>query len=358
MLPYSFIGSGTYTNAASALPTTVMLSDRPDFFRVRDITNWGANGAGSYIAVPAMESWIYLPTMANGSYRQTSQIVALTSAASLQANAGTTNGFTFINSSNPPTFATLPITSTINHTTFVVGMTNTGSIAVGDTVRIINPTAMLQAGGITAQVTAVSTNTSITLGYIATAVSNGANFVADATGGSILKYYPNQFYPKELQVMHITQATQAKVYFARPNNFTPGEIVDFNIPTTYGMIQLSFLTKEPGGAPRALSVTNTATESSITLDVDTTGFTAFAYPTSAGSVGKASPPFCFPAGSGVVPLNGSATIPQSPPGTNLQDAFDNRNQYYMYIGSSVVGANSAVMQWDAYKADYGNLSNA
>ena len=354
MLPFSFIGTATYTNAASALPTTVPLSAKPDFFRVRDITNWGAAST----AVAAMESWIYLPTMAAGSYRGLGLISAAAQSNYIYGTTGTTNGFTFIDQSNPPTFAALSITSTIDKTTWVVGMTNTGSIQVGDTVRIINPTAMLQAGGITAQVTAVSVNTSITLGYIATAVTNGANFTSNATGGSILKYYPNGFYPKELQVMHITQATQAKVYFARPNTFTVGEIVDFNIPSTYGMTQLTFLTKQVGGAPRVLAVTNSTTESSIILDIDSTGFTAFAYPTSAGSVGKASPPMCFPAGSGVVPISASNTNPVSPPGTNLQDAFDNRNQFYMFIGSSVVGANSATMQWEAWKGDYGNLSNA
>ena len=353
MLPFSFIGSGSYTNAASALPTTVALSAKPDYFMVRDITNYGAasNAAG------LIEAWTYPFTMAAGAYRGTGMTNAAATSNTFYGLTGTANGFTFIDPANPPTFAALTGT-TIDKTAWTVLMANTGSIAVGDTVRVLSPTGMLQAGGITAQVTAVSVNTSITLGYIATAVTNGANFTSNASACSILKFIPNQFYPKELQVMHVTQATQAKVYFARPNTFTPGEIVDFNVPTTYGMISLSFLTKAVGGAARVLVVTNTATESSITLDLDTSGFTAFAYPTSAGSVGKASPPFCFPAGSGVVPFNGSATVPQSPPGTNLQDAFDNRNQYYMYIGSSVVGANSAVMQWMAFRADFGNLSNA
>ena len=355
MLPYSFIGTGTYTNAAAALPTTVPLSDKPDYFVVRDTTNWGAAST----AVAQMESWIYPNTMAAGSYRGLGLISAAAASNYIYGTTGTTGGFTFINPANPPTFAALPITTTfINATTWVVSMSNTGSIAVGDTVRVLNPVSMLQAGGIVAQVTAVSVNTSITLGYIATAVTAGVSFTSNSTGGSILKFIPQNFYPKELQIMYVSQATQGKVYFARPNTFTPGEIVDFNIPSTYGMTQLTFLTGRPQGAARVLVVTNTATESSITLDLDTSGFTAFSYPTSAGSVGKASPPMCFPAGSGVVPFNGSATVPQSPPGTNLQDAFDNRNQFYMYIGSNVVGANSAVMQWTAWKADYGNLSNA
>ncbi len=354
MLPYSFIGTGSYVNAASALPTTVILPAKPDFFMVRDITNYGAASS----AAGQIEAWIYPYTMAAGSYRGTGMTNAAAASNTFYGTTGTTNGFTFIDSSNPPTFASLPITTPyINATTWVISMSNTGSIQVGDWVRVLNPTSMLQAGGIVGQVTAVSVNTSITLGYIASAVSAGASFTTNSTGGSILKFYRGRFYPRRLQVMHVTQATQAVVYFAEKNDFTPGEMVDFNVPSTYGMTQLSFLTKGAGPA-RVLSVTNSATVSSITLDLDTTGFTAFAYPTSAASVGAASPPICMPAGSGVVPFAGSATVPQSPPGTNLLDAFDNLNQFYMFIGSSVVGANSATMQWSAWKADFGNLSNA
>ena len=134
------------------------------------------------------------------------------------------------------------------------------------------------------------------------------------------------------------------------------------------MIQLSNLTAKsgsgpfasnPAGAARVLSVTNSATVSSITIDVDTTGFTAFQFPTSAAFAGGASPAVCMPAGSGVVPLNGSATIPASPPGTNLADAFDNLSQYVMNIGTSAVGVANANMQVFAFKADFVNgITNA
>lgn len=361
MLPFSYIGAGTYVNAASALPTTVPLSDQPDWFFVKDITNWGAQNTA---ANPVYAEWF--SSMPNGSYLAEGQPSSTTTGVTLYASQGTTNGFSFINSASPPTFSLNTTGTAINHTTFVVSMTDTHTqnIQVGDFVRLINPVGMLEAGGIVAQVTAVTLDTSITLGYIATAVTAGVSFHADGTTVSIQKFYPGKFYPAARQIMYISQAKQAKVYFARPNDFTPGELVDFNIPPQYGMLStgslggLNFLTAVPGGAARVLVVTNTATESSITINYDTTGFSAFVYPLTTKTLGQPSPPTCFPAGSGIVPLNGSATVPQSPPGTNLQDAFDNRNQYYMYIGSSVVGANSATMQWMAFKADYGNLTNA
>ncbi|HEY5236104.1 MAG TPA: hypothetical protein VIJ14_08000 [Rhabdochlamydiaceae bacterium] len=355
MLPYSFIGCGSYTNGATPISTTVMLNDKPDFFMVRDITNWGASIAGTYVAAPELESWWY-STMAPQSYRQTSQLAVVVANPNLQTNAGVTGGFQFINSAVPPTFASLADTA-ITNTTFVVSMANTGSIQVGDIVRIIAPTGMLQLGGLSAQVTAVTTNVSITLGYIATAVTAGLAIAAPATTGFILKFYRPLFYPKALQVLFIQNAVLPKVYFAEQNDFTPGEIVDFNIPVGYGMQQVSFLTGHPFGAARVLTVINTATESSITIDLDTSGFTPFVYPTSVNAF-QASPPTCFPAGSGVVPLNGNPNVPASPPGTNLVDAFDNLNKYYMYLGFNVVGAANATMQWTAFKADFNALTNA
>ena len=156
----------------------------------------------------------------------------------------------------------------------------------------------------------------------------------------------------------MTQASQAVVYFAQQNDFTPGELVDFSVPVPYGMTQLSYLTAQPRGPARVLSVTNSSTVSSITLDLDTTGFSAFVYPASASVAGGASPPVCVPAGSGIVPLNGSATVPVSPPGTSLVDAFDNRNQFYVNVGTSACGVASASMQWFAFKAGFTNLTNA
>lgn len=361
MLPFSFIGGGNYTNPATPVAINVPVSDQPDWIFLRDITvspgGWGGNAAGSYTANTNISSE-WFSTMAQGSYLQTGQAASATAAAALYPTQGTSGGFTFINSSNPPTFATLAGTA-INKTTLVVTMGGgTGSIGVGDYVRLISPTAMLELGGLTFQVTAVSVGANITLGYTATAVAAGLNLVANGTTVKVLKFYPGLFYPREKVVAYITQANPAKVYFHSTNDFTPGELVDFTIPTTFGMTQLSYLTGMPGGAARVLTVTNSATESSITINVDTTGFTPFQYPLSAAVAGAPSPPVCYPAGSGIVPLNGNPNVPVSPPGTNLLDAFDNRNQYYVNFGLNVVGSASSTIEWRAFKSDWYNLTNA
>jgi len=358
MLPYSFIGKWDYTNPATPIAVNVPMTDKPDWMIVKNLTNWGDT-----TAVTSIESE-WFSSMAQGAYISMDQTITTNALAS---NVGTSGGFTFIDQTNPPTYAKVAINTGVNGSTFVVTTGTTTGISVGDFVRLINMTSGHELSGFLYQVTAVSAGVSFTLGYAATAATAKGSTYGNSTAGFYQKVYPGFMYPASRQVMFISQATQAKVYFARQNDFTPGELVDFQIPTPYGMTQLSNLTATPQGGPtgnppgaaRVLVVTNTATESSITLDYDTTGFTAFTYPTSAAFANGASPPVCFPAGSGIVPFNGSATIPQSPPGTNLQDAFDNRAQYVMNLGLSVVGPASAHMVVMAFKADFNNaITNA
>lgn len=362
MLPYSFIGSWTYTNPATPIAQNIPMTAKPDWVFVKDLTNWGAQ---STAANPVYAEWF--SSMAAGSYLALGQPSATGASVTTYASQGTSGGFTFIDQSNPPTFTKVAITA-VNGTTFVVSTSNTAGLNVGDLVRLINVTGAQQISGSNLyQITAITTNTSITLGFAASAATAGLT-VANGTTGFYQKVYPNQFLPNSLPVAYITQANQAVVYFFRQNPYTPGQLVDFQIPTPYGMTQLSNLTARagsgaltgnPSGAARILSVTNSATVSSITIDVNTTGFTAFQFPTSASFAGGASPAVCMPAGSGVVPLNGSATIPASPPGTNLVDAFDNKSQYIMNIGLSAVGVASANMQVFAFKADFVNeITNA
>lgn len=353
MQPYSFIGAGSYTNPATPVSVDIPLTDRPDWFFLRDISaaaagGWGGRTGGNYTAIANVSSE-WFSTMPQGSFLQTGQSGAVAAAAALYPTKGTAGGFTFIDQANPPTFAGLPATA-INNTTFVVSMASTGSIQVGDLVRVINPVAMQQVGGHIFAVTAVTTNVSVTLGYAATAVAAGAAYPGPATSATIRKLSLPRFFPRERSVAHITQAAQAVVYFFQPHDFTVGQVVDFTISSLYGMQELSFLTKESQGAARVVAVTNTATQSSITIDVDTTGFTAFAYPASAINPGSFTPASCYPAGAGLVPG-------VSPPGTNLLAATDNRNQFVMNLGLSVVGAANSTIQWMAYKADYVNLSN-
>jgi len=344
MLPYQMIAGGKFTvTASTAVDVECQSQNPPDFIIARNLGSSATTGWGELSDAQEIE-WFWEKSMA----QDTAKGIRQTSDASNPAMIATfasSDGIRTYDTTNPPTFAALAATAiTGNAGTFIVSMANTGTIAVGDYVRLYATTGELQIAGYTFQVTAVTANTSITLGYMA---SSGMTFAADATAAQVIKFIPNRMYPRWRWIANITQAAQAVVYFTEKNDFTPGEIVSFRVPAEYGMTEIN--NKEV----RVLSVTNSATVSSITIDLDTSGYTAFAFPTSAVASAGVSPAVCVPSASGVVPDNGSATSPQQPPGTNLRDAFDDRNTRLIHFGGSLFanGTTGDVWMWQAYKYD-------
>lgn len=344
MLPYQMIAGGNFTLESITQPVDLELQAQnpPDFYIMRNRSAWG-DAAENTQAV----EYYWARGMAQGTAKGVSQTTATLALTSVDVAA---DGISTYDTANPPTFAGLASTD-INKTTFVVTMAETGTIAVGDYVRVINPVDMFQVSGYVFQVTAVTNDTSITLGYMASAVTAGLTAFADnADTATIIKFIPGRMYPRWAYIAFIDQLAQGKVYFTAKNDFTPGEIVSFRVSDDFGMTEIN------NKQVRVLSVTNSATESSIVIDLDTSGYTAFAFPTSADAAAGVSPAVCVPSSSGVVPFNGSATVPQQPPGTNLLDAFDNRNIRVIHLGASLFAdaAEDDIWDWQAFKYDQFN----
>lgn len=345
MLPFQMIAGGTYVTTGGDIQIPLQSQNPPDFIITKSITGWGEATQAQSI------EWWWERSMAQFTAKGMQQSSDATNPA-LTSKFLTSGGISHYDTTNPPTFTALATTAiTGSAGTFVVSMANTGSIAVGDYVRLTSTTGELQIAGDTFQVTAVTTNVSITLGYMA---SSGITFAADATAGFVTKFIPNRFYPRWRYIANITKAAQAVVFFTEKNDFTPGEIVSFRVPALFGMDEINNLEL------RVLSVTNSATVSSITLDYDSSGNTTFTFPTSAQAAAGVSPAVCVPSASGVVPFAGSATIPQEPPGTNLQDAFDNRNTRLIVFGAGLFNVASFTptvgdtWMWQAYRYDQYN----
>ena len=79
----------------------------------------------------------------------------------------------------------------------------------------------------------------------------------------------------------------------------------------------------------------------VTLDLDTSGFTAFLPPTSAVYAAGVSQAQILPAGAG-------PEVGANPPGVPVTAAFDNRNRFVMRIGTSVITSATAVYDWEAF----------
>lgn len=368
-LPYSFLDGGTFQLSASGaivgvnvqcngVPDKIIAKSLPVYVASANGTGWGAKNLACSI------QWEWNRTMAQGtafgilqSADNTSlQLPAMTSYRLPATGNVSVDAISSYSTANPPTFASLAATAiTGSAGTFVVSMANTGTIAVGDIVRIVNPLGELQIGGYSFAVTAVTVNTSITLGYMA---SSGITFAADSTGATVIKYIPGRYYPRERRIANITQAATPTVYFTQPNDFTPGENVYFRIPTKITTANNGWGMQEMNNVVgRVLTVTNSATVSSITIDVNTSGFSAFSWPTSAVAGAGISPAVCGPSSSGVVPYNGNPLIALQPPGTNLLDSFDNQNVNLIRFGTALfnvashVSQNNDIWEWEAYKFD-------
>jgi hypothetical protein len=351
MLPFQMIAGGTYTVTGAAVEVECQSQNPPDFIITRALGNGSdmSKGWGEASQAQSIEWW-WERSMPQYTAKGIQQSSDATNPA-LTSKFLSTLGISHYDSANPPTFSGLATTAITGSTgAFVVTMANTGNIAVGDYVRLTDTTGELQIAGYVFQVTAVTTNTSITLGYMA---SSGMTFAADATAGTVTKFIPSKFYPHWNYIANITKAAQGKVYFTAKNDFTPGEIVSFRVSSAFGMSEINNQTA------RVLSVTNSSTESSITLDLDTSGYTTFAFPLSA-DVKTTSPAVCLPSSSGVVPDSVNTSLVLQPPGTNLRDAFDNRNKRVIVFGSGLFNVASFTptigdtWMWQAFKYDQYN----
>lgn len=343
MLPYSMIAGGTFTvTVNTAVDVVCQSQDPPDFIVARNLGSSASTGWGEASDAQEIE-WFWYRNMA----QDTAKGIRQSSDASNPAMIATfvsADGIRTYDTANPPTFAALAGTAVTAANPAVVSMVETGTIAVGDVVRMYNVAGMQQISGYDFQVRAVTNDTSVSL------MLDASGFAAPGTTCSVLKFIPNRMYPRWRYITSISQAAQAVVNFSVNNNFLAGEKVSFRVPSQFGMDELNNV------SARVLSVTNSSTASSITIDYDTSGFTAFAFPTSAIAAAGVSPAVCVPAGAGVIPDASDTSLVQEPPSTQLRSAFDNRNVRIIHFGGALFAAGTTgdVWAWQAYKYDQYN----
>lgn len=239
------------------------------------------------------------------------------------------SGFIRLNTSENPLSARTALTASSNATAPVVSTASTGSLRSGDVVRMII-TGQESLGGIDFQVTSVVTDTSFTIAY---AMANSPGAAGTAGYWRKVKYDPI-FYPRRRYIANITAATSAVVTFTVDHGLSVGQEVRMHVPAAYAMIEMD-----------GLSATITAvTASTITLDVDSSAFTAFAFPLPAAVA--FTPAIVVPFGEDTAEaIDNSADI--------LADATENLS----FIGVELVAGNdspagnsSDVIEWMAYKA--------
>lgn len=122
--------------------------------------------------------------------------------------------------------------------------------------------------------------------------------------GNTWNYRYSDYTPYVLDIIGITNSQAAVVDFGTAHPYSTGEFLSFRVSKPYGMIEMN------NRQGKVLAITNTT----VTVDIDTTNFNTFVYP----PVGTVEVPAqSIPAGSGIIP-------DLYPPTVNLEDAFDNR----------------------------------
>lgn len=204
----------------------------------------------------------------------------------------------------------------------VVSDASTTTLTANSTVvRMFNTTGMLQIAGMDFTVGAVNAGVDFALRYL-----DNSGFAADATNADwrIIPFDP-QFYPRRRFITGITAANPCVVTMSVAHDFTVGERVRiFNPDANFGMGQID-------GLIGNITAITTGATNTITLgNIDSSAFTAFAFPTSAIAAGGITFPQVIPVGE---------------TGNVLTGATNNVSARRILIEANALGATSDVMRY-------------
>lgn len=304
----SFTSDGTLKN--------ISLPSGYDQFTMVNITDIGST-AGT---TPVMRAYGSSLMAAGSAYYN----LKTNGAATLALETTTTSGgFTFVSDSGStaPSGATA-ITAITNAAPPVVSTGSTSGLSNSDIVRVYGTTGQLNIAGLDFTIGSLVANTSFELSYM---VAPGAA----ATAGFWRRIpFDARFYPRRRIITSISKATSAVIVMSVTHGFTVGQQVRIIVPTGFGMTEMN-------GLLVTITAINTTTNS-ITVNVDSSAFTTFAFPTSAlAALGTSF--------AQVVPVGEAATVPYQ---NLLDDATDNVSFTGIQIGATVQ-TSGKLYQWFA-----------
>ncbi len=236
-----------------------------------------------------------------------------------------TGGFTFVDDSASEALgaANSTITAVSNASPSIVSLTSTAGLSANDVVRLFGTTGALQVAGIDYTIDTIVANTTFNLAFMGTAPGSAG------TAGTIRRVpFDPRFYPRNRVITAITAAASAVITLSVTHGFTAGQAVRFKVPSDWGMIEMDNLL---GNITAVNTTTNT-----ITVDINSAAFTAFAYPSSATAGAGVE----FPQ---VIPVGETANDTYA---NNLGDATDNQAFRGVQIGTTVQ-TTGVLYQWVA-----------
>lgn len=318
-MPFTIVDQGSFTSDGTV--QDISLPSSADYFVVKNLTQLAttqATGRG------VMFEW-YKDLVSDDN---AIEWLKTNSTNALNMTLVTSGGFTYYET-RPSPEAAIAVTAITAADPAVVSASQ--SYSDGDRVVLYNNTAMLQIGGMEFSISSTSGSAFSLVGL------DASGFAAAATGGFVRRVARvGEVLPEYNYVTSISQASSAVVEVSILNSFVVGQLVTFSVPSDFGMVEMDQLT----GKVTALD--EGATNHSITVDIDSSAFTAFAFPASGSFPGASCFPTVAPAGS-----------------RNIYDTTNvpfRTGQFYPYMrlaagAQSPAGSSNDVIVWQAYKME-------
>lgn len=343
-MAFTIVSQGTFTQPATAVNQIIPLPTGADYFVTTNLTQMATTQTTGRVV---RGEWYAGGLTANNDglrWKKTNSSSAINIDKFSTATAS--NGFTYVTSFPAPEAAVTGTTIT-NANPAVASATNTYS--EGDTVIIYNAVGMQQISGMTFTISTVSGSAFTLLGL------NASGFSAGATAFTVRRV--NQFTPVEpssLYVTAVTQAVSGQVTVSEANSVYLGQKLEFTIPGSFGMVQLNNF-NQPQSKP--VVVTGIVDAYNFTINVNTTNYTAFAFPASSGS--PVTTLFATLAPAGQSTQYNSITGVQT--GYNFTNIPFRSGVFvpYMYVpaGAQSPGGSAAdIIVWQAYKMETGTIN--
>jgi hypothetical protein len=335
-MPFTIIDGGSFTSAGVGVK--IPLPSSADYFRTWNITQLATAAPTACVAGEWFGSKFGAGQSAQNSGLRWTKAASSAILIDSFSTATASDGFTYVTVSPfVEAQAANAITAITAASPAVVSQTNTYS--EGDILRIYGTTGMLQIGGMDFQISTVSGAGYTLIGLRA------AGFAAPATAGFTRRISKNAAVdPEYLYVTEITKATSAVVRTSRDPTpyYVVGMKVRFSVPSSFGMTEINNLT----GTITALSSANYT----MTVDIDSTAFTTFAFPASTSSPTAAL--FATVAPAGAQTSFNPVTLVQT--GYEFQKQPFHTGQFtpYMFLAAgtnSPAGSTNDVINWAVYK---------
>jgi hypothetical protein len=339
---FTLITQGSFLSAG--VPVNIPLPSSADYFKTINMTQLATTqttGRGF------MFEWYGNPSFANNS---AIEWFKTNSSNAVNMNLVTTGGFTYVSSFPQPEAPFVGTAITNANPAVASGFTGL-PYNNGDRVVLYNTTGMEIIGGMSFTVSSVSSTGFTLLGL------NASGFAAPATAVTARRISPvNAVLPEFAYVTGITQAAQGVVSLSIDPvlaGFYVGQKVVFQIPTSFGMVQLN-TNNLPGtqDLPAVVTAVNNSGSYTITINVNTTNFTPFAFP--ASTLSPTAPLFAT-----VAPAGSSTQynpVLQTFTGYDFNHAPFRSGLFIPYMNlqagaQSPAGSSGDTIVWQAYKME-------